>query len=75
VLTWEIDAMVESLTAVVPRWHAGYVPSANEVESLLEAARQHPLGERLLVEGPLDAVAALFGVHAFVIDAARELLA
>ncbi|MHC4108462.1 MAG: hypothetical protein ACYSTY_10300 [Planctomycetota bacterium] len=47
-----------------------YRPTAAEVDDLAG----HPLGTDFLANGALDAVAATFGVHAFVVDAAREAL-
>ena len=46
-------------------------PSATEVDELLRRAAVHPLGTDFLVNGALDAVAATFRAHAFVVDAAR----
>ena len=53
----------------------GYTPARAEVEALIRRADDHTLGTEFLRHGALDAVAATFGVHAFVIDAARERLA
>lgn len=53
----------------------GYQPRPEEVEALITRARDHALGEELLVRGPIDAIAATFGVHAFVVEHARERLA
>jgi hypothetical protein len=52
----------------------GYRPADHEVSDLLARASRHPLGTTLLADGALDAVAATFGVHAFVVEAAREAL-
>ncbi len=49
-----------------------YRPTAAEVDDLVRSAAGHPLGTDFLANGALDAVAATFGVHAFVVDAARE---
>lgn len=49
-------------------------PKRAEVDALIEKASNHPLGTRFLTDGALDAVAATFKVHAFVVDAAREVL-
>jgi hypothetical protein len=49
-----------------------YQPTPREIESLLKRATSHPLGTGFLVEGSLDAVAATFGVHAFVVEEARR---
>jgi hypothetical protein len=51
-----------------------YRPTAAEVDDLVRSAAGHPLGTDFLANGALDAVAATFGVHAFVVDAAREAL-
>ncbi len=50
-------------------------PSRAEVDALIQRASNHPLGTRFLIDGALDAVAATFHAHAFVVDAAREVLA
>ncbi len=52
-----------------------YRPSVEEVDELLRRAASHPLGSDFLTNGGLDSVAATFGVHAFVVDAARDALA
>ena len=49
-------------------------PARAEVDALIQRASNHPLGTRFLIDGALDAVAATFNVHAFVVDAAREFL-
>jgi len=51
-----------------------HAPTAPEVQELLRRAEQHPLGTDYLRHGLLDSVAATFGVHAFVVDSARERL-
>ncbi|HVG94303.1 MAG TPA: hypothetical protein VND21_07640 [Planctomycetota bacterium] len=43
-----------------------------EVHALIDSARRHALGLDFLLRGAHDAVAATFGVHAFVVDAARD---
>ena len=53
----------------------GCEPTRDEVENLIARAREHPLGLEFLEFGALDAVAAIHGAHAFVVDAAREYLA
>ncbi len=53
---------------------APYVPSDREVAELIAAATSHPLGIQFLLEGQLCAVATMFGVHAFTVDAARQRL-
>jgi len=49
-------------------------PGTGEVESLITRARDHALGLEFLLRGAHDAVAVTFGVHAFVVDAARDRL-
>ena len=49
-------------------------PNRAAVDALIQKASNHPLGTRFLTDGALDAVAATFKVHAFVVDAAREVL-
>jgi len=49
-------------------------PGTGDVESLISRARDHALGLEFLVRGAHDAVAVTFGVHAFVVDAARDRL-
>jgi len=56
------------------RFMGKYQPTASEIAKLMQQAANHPLGMKFLVEGSLDSVAATFGVHAFVVDAARESL-
>ena len=46
----------------------------HEVEALIAAAEQHPLGLDFLLHGDQAAVAVTFQVHAFSVDAARERL-
>jgi hypothetical protein len=46
----------------------------HEVDALIARAREHRLGLDFLLGGAHDAVAVTFGVHAFVVDAARERL-
>lgn len=43
-----------------------------KVEALIAEAQNHPLGLEFLLEGDLASVAAMFEVHAFTIEAARE---
>jgi hypothetical protein len=47
-------------------------PDGAAVESLLSAARAHPLGIEFLRNGYLGSVAATFRVHAFVVEEARR---
>ena len=49
-----------------------YRPTVEEVTVLVRQAASHPLGPQFLAKGAIDAVAATFGVHAFVIDEARR---
>ena len=49
-------------------------PAPPEVHGLVEQARRHPLGLDFLLRGAANAVAATFGVHAFLVDAARDYL-
>ena len=51
-----------------------YRPSPGEVDDLLRQAAGQPRGTDFLRTGALDSVAATFGVHAFVVDAARRAL-
>lgn len=44
------------------------------VEQLIDDARRHPLGVEFLLEGETGCVAAIFGTHAFAVDAARQRL-
>ncbi len=51
-----------------------YVPTDRDIDDLILAARRHPLGLAFLLEGQLCAVATMFQVHAFTVDAARQRL-
>lgn len=51
-----------------------YTPAPAEIDALIESAKRHPLGLEYLKDGAPDSVAFTFGVHAFVVDAAREKL-
>ena len=51
-----------------------YRPCRADIDALIQRASKHRLGKSFLVDGSLDAVAATFGVHAFVVDAARQTL-
>ena len=53
----------------------GFRPAARQVDELIQRASRHPLGTDFLRDGALDAAAAVFGVHAFTIEAARAKLA
>lgn len=52
-----------------------FVPTHEDVDALIAAARQHPLGLDYLREGALDNVAVTLKTHAFTVVAARERLA
>ncbi len=52
-----------------------YRPTADEVDDLIRRAATHRLGTDFLLHGTLDAVAATFQAHAFVVEAARDVLA
>ena len=57
------------------RWQQQpYEPTDDEVSALIARAESHPLGTDYLRHGAPDSLAATFGVHAFVVDAARERL-
>jgi len=49
-----------------------YQPSPSEIERLIRAAGEHPLGEDFLIHGHLGAVAIIFKCHAFTVTAARN---
>lgn len=63
-----LDQNLASNQAVTGR----YRPTPDEIKGLLRRASGHPLGTEFLLKGDLDAVAATFGAHAFVVDAARD---
>jgi hypothetical protein len=67
--------MHNGISNAVRAVHQGFQPSATEVEDLITRAREHTLGVDFLKAGTLDAVSATFGVHAFIVDAARDRLA
>ncbi len=50
-------------------------PTTNEITDLINRAKAHELGLDFLMNGSLDSVAMTFGVHAFVVDGARDELA
>ena len=52
----------------------GYNVQESEVLDLIRRAEAHELGRSFLAQGAQDAVAATFGVHAFLVDAARDRL-
>lgn len=49
-------------------------PCDSGVEQLIADARRHPLGVEFLLQGEPGCVAAVFGTHAFAVDAARQRL-
>ena len=49
-----------------------FTPSQTDVDSLINRADTHELGVDFLRTGSPDAVAAMFEVHAFVVDSARD---
>jgi hypothetical protein len=51
-----------------------FTPSDDEIAELIRRAEDHEFGLDFLSEGAQDAVAATFGVHAFVVDEARRRL-
>jgi len=51
-----------------------YCPCDVEVEALITAAGNHPLGTEFLVGGYLGTVAITFHVHVFTVEAARRRL-
>jgi len=53
---------------------ASHAIHPREVEALITAAQDHPLGTEFLLDGHLEAVAITFDVHAFTVDAARRVL-
>ena len=52
-----------------------YDPGQAEIDALILAAEQHPLGVDYLLNGHLGTVAITFGCHAFTVVAARDRLA
>lgn len=52
-----------------------YEPGRDEIDKLIRAAGQHPLGVDYLIHGHLGTVAITFGCHAFTVAAARDQLA
>ncbi len=71
--------MAASPTPARPPFDAIRPPASRvappEVQALVDRARSHPFGLEFLRHGAPNAVAATFGVHAFVVDAARDHLA
>jgi hypothetical protein len=52
-----------------------YEPAPADVDRLIRAAGDHPLGVEYLKHGHLGTVAITFGCHAFTVVAARDVLA
>ena len=50
----------------------GASPPPDDVRDLIETAKRHEFGLEYLTRGAHDSVAATFGVHAFLVDAARD---
>jgi hypothetical protein len=59
----------------MPNEQVRYEPGQAEVDNLIRAAGQHPLGVDYLIHGHLGTVAITFGCHAFTVVAARDQLA
>lgn len=51
-----------------------FTPDDREVEALIQAAANHPLGTEFLMGGYLGTVAITFHVHVFTVEAARQRL-
>ena len=49
-----------------------FQPTSSEIENLIAAAHNHPLGIEFLLQGDLCAVASTFRAHAFTVEAARD---
>lgn len=67
----------EKRTIVPPLPQEGllpYAPTQEEVDELIARARAHPLGIDFLKVGAPEAITAIFGVHAFLVDQARTRL-
>jgi hypothetical protein len=52
--------------------HQRYEPGQADVDNLIRAAGEHPLGVDYLLNGHLGTVAITFGCHAFTVAAARD---
>jgi hypothetical protein len=52
-----------------------YEPQPADIQALIDAAKQHPLGLEFLLQGHLGTVAVTFRTHAFTVVAARDHLA
>ncbi len=51
-----------------------FEPTREQIDDLIRRATEHELGLEFLRTGSQDAVAAIFGVHAFTVDAARRVI-
>jgi len=60
--------------AVVPHEFPRFEPGQTDIDNLIRAAGQHPLGEAFLIQGHLGTVAIMFRCHAFTVAAARDQL-
>ncbi len=67
-------ALGEIFPERLPPAPVGCAPDPREVQALIAAAEQHPLGLEYLLDGDLSSVAITFQVHAFSVDAARQQL-
>lgn len=47
-------------------------PAPEDIQELIAAAHEHSMGIDFLLDGDLGSVAAMFRVHAFTVEAARE---
>lgn len=52
-----------------------FAPVQTDIDQLIRAAGNHPLGVDYLLHGHLGTVAITFGCHAFTVAAARDRLA
>jgi hypothetical protein len=64
------DSMIDSMPEKT--MFETFQPQPQQIEQLIEQAHNHPLGIQFLLEGDLCAVAILFGVHVFTVEAARK---
>jgi len=62
------------MNEIDPLANERFQPTPEEVDALIARAADHPLGIEFLRDGMLDSVAAIFEVHAFVVDHARDRL-
>jgi hypothetical protein len=67
-------AAMNETTSATEGGRRGWAPDDAAITDLLRRVSDHPLGTDFLQFGTLDAVAVTFGVHAFVVDAARDAL-